>query len=140
MSAPRYRLIDHTADIGIEVASGSLEGMLEDAGFGMFDLMADLSRVEPERSLRLEVASGSLEDLLMDWLRELLYRFQTDLFLSRIFVVRMTSPLSLSAEVSGGIYRPGRDELYREIKAVTYHGLTVEKTDGLWRARVIFDV
>jgi SHS2 domain-containing protein len=140
MSAPRYRLIDHTADIGIEVAGGSLEGVLEDAGFGMFDLMADLSRVEPERSLRLELASGSLEDLLVDWLRELLYRFQTDLVLFRDFAVRMTSPLSFSAEVSGATYRPGLDELYREIKAVTYHGLSVEKKDGVWRARVIFDV
>ena len=51
-----------------------------------------------------------------------------------------TASLALSAEVMGEVYDPARHELYREFKAVTYHDLRVEKTGGIWRARVIFDV
>ena len=33
-----------------------------------------------------------------------------------------------------------RHPLIHEVKAVTYHGLTVERTDGGWLAEVIVDI
>jgi SHS2 domain-containing protein len=34
----------------------------------------------------------------------------------------------------------GRHEILREIKAVTYHQISVERKDGGWEAQIIFDI
>ncbi|MSS70834.1 MAG: archease [Candidatus Latescibacteria bacterium] len=140
MSEARYRVIDHTADIGIAVENPSLEGLFEDAAFGMFDLVADLSRVEPRTAVQVDLEADSVEDLFVDWLRELLFRFETELIVFRDFRVQIRAPHALSAEATGEVRDPHRHELYREFKAVTYHDLRVEKAGDLWRAQVIFDV
>ena len=136
----RYRLIEHTADIGIAVENPSLEGLFEDAAFGMFDLVSDLSRVETRESLRIELEAEGLEDLFAEWLRELLFQSETKSLLFKSFNLSISSFRSLSGEASGEAYDANRHELYRELKAVTYHGLRVEQDKGIWRARVIFDV
>jgi len=140
MTEDRYRVVDHTADIGIAVENPSLEGLFEDAAFGMFDLVADLGRVASRVNVRVELKAESVEDLFVDWLRELLFRFETGPIIFKTFRVRMSSPLALSAGAAGEAFDPARHELYHELKAVTYHDLRVEKTGGLWRARIIFDV
>jgi SHS2 domain-containing protein len=140
MTGGRYQVIDHTADIGIAVENPTLEGLFEDAAFGMFDLVADLSRVDPRTSVQVELKADSVEDLFVDWLRELLFRFETDLMIFKAFHVQIHAPHTLSAGASGEVRDPARHELYRELKAVTYHDLRVEKAGDLWRAQVIFDV
>ncbi len=140
MSEARYRVIDHTADIGIAVENPSLEGLFEDAAFGMFDIVADLSRVDLRTGVRVDLEADSVEDLFVDWLRELLFRFETGLMIFRDFRVQIRAPHALSAEATGEVRDPNRHELYREFKAVTYHDLRVEKAGDLWRAQVIFDV
>ena len=140
MSEARYRVIDHTADIGIAVENSTLEGLFEDAAFGMFDLVADLSRVEPRVGVQIELEAEAVEDLFAEWLRELLFRFETDLLIFKTFHVQIHSLRALSAEAKGEVYDPNRHELYREMKAVTYHGLRVEQAGKIWHAQVIFDV
>jgi SHS2 domain-containing protein len=140
MSRTRYRIFDHTADIGIAVENASLEGLFEDAAFGMFDLIGDLNRIESREEIRVDLEAETLEELFADWLRELLFRFETDLIVLKYFHVRMRSHRTLSGQASGEVYDPNRHELYRELKAVTYHELRVEQVQGIWRGSVIFDV
>ena len=40
----------------------------------------------------------------------------------------------------GKRFDPDRYEFRQEIKAVTYHELSVRSADGRWLARIIFDV
>jgi SHS2 domain-containing protein len=44
------------------------------------------------------------------------------------------------AQLQGEPYDSDKHQLKTEIKAVTYHGLSVEKTVRGWKAKVIFDV
>jgi SHS2 domain-containing protein len=46
----------------------------------------------------------------------------------------------LSATARGEPLDPGRHSLLHEVKAITYHGLTVEQTDQGWLAEVIVDI
>jgi SHS2 domain-containing protein len=46
----------------------------------------------------------------------------------------------LSARLAGERLDYDRHEFETEIKAVTYHQLTVRQENGRWSARVIFDV
>jgi SHS2 domain-containing protein len=44
------------------------------------------------------------------------------------------------AEVSGETINPDRHTIFTEIKAVTFHGLRLEKSDNGWEAQIILDL
>jgi len=77
--------------------------------------------------------------LIFDWLRELLYRFDAEHRLCSKFEVRMNEN-GLTGTVWGEPYDPEKHELAHEVKAITYHGLKVEKQDDGWLAEVIVDI
>ncbi|MCD6450951.1 MAG: archease [Acidobacteria bacterium] len=135
----RYRLIDHTADVGIEVFGKSLPELFENAAFAMFHLMASLDSVSQKKAFSFSFEEESLEDLLHSWLGELLYRFSLDHLIFSHFQVEELGDNILRAKAFGERYDPTRHQLLLEIKAVTYHQLEVKKINALWGARVIFD-
>jgi SHS2 domain-containing protein len=47
---------------------------------------------------------------------------------------------ALQAELVGEPIDPHRHELLADVKAVTLHGLCVERVDSAWRAEVTLDV
>ncbi len=145
--AATIREFDHTADIGLEIRAGSPAGVFEAAAVGMFRLVVRRGRPSgrPGRThvSRLTLEAPDLPGLLIAWLRELLYRFTGDhIVLTDFRVERFTErpgKASLVARVHGRPLDP-RDRVLREIKAVTYHAATVEKTPRGYLGRAIFDV
>jgi SHS2 domain-containing protein len=83
-----------------------------------------------------------LDLLLVDWLSELLFRFET----TRFLVARTTVELvraevyRLGARIEGEPLDPARHPVKVLLKAVTYHGLAVTQDATGWRARLIFDI
>lgn len=69
----KYILIDHTADLGIDVFGSTLPELFTNAAFAMFDIITDLSRVDNTIEYNLEVSGIDKEQLLVNWLTELLY-------------------------------------------------------------------
>ncbi len=136
----RYKLLDHTADIGIIVSGKDVSEAFDNAAYAMFDILADIDKVEEIDSRDLQVSAGNVEELLVAWLDELLYRYETERFIYSRFVINDISDTNLSASVFGEKIDPARHEIKTEIKSVTYHQLKVEKTDDGWKAQVIFDV
>jgi len=122
------------------VASGaSLAEAFENAAFGMFDLVFDLSGVAATEECRVEVEAESLGELLVAWLAALLTEAEIrNLAFSR-FVVEDPAGGSLRGTAWGGP-SAGLELRGPPVKAVTYHDLAVERAPGGWRARVIFDV
>ena len=47
---------------------------------------------------------------------------------------------SLTAAARGEPFDPERHPLSHEVKAITYHGLIVESSEGGWLAEVIVDI
>ena len=47
---------------------------------------------------------------------------------------------ALTAELAGEPYAPARHDVRTEVKAVTYHQLSVTRQAGGWVARVILDL
>jgi len=136
-----YEVIDHTADIGIRVAAESLEEVFIRTAEAMFDVMvASKPNLIPSINIPIEVKARSADELLVKWLQEILYIFDTrHLVLSKFFIDEI-SETSLTGGALGLKFDTTRHEMKRQIKAVTYHMLLVEKkTDG-WHAQVIFDI
>lgn len=142
-----YESFDHTADVGLRIRGKDLRGLFVHAAEGLFDLMAELKgsqRPVGAVPLLIEISASSQEDLLIAWLRELIYLSSTRrMFFCGFKIKRMNvgaPPLQIQAEIFGEKMDSQKHILKKEVKAVTYHGLSLKKTRAGWVAEVIFDV
>lgn len=135
-----WQLLDHTADLGMDVEGSSLEEVFACAGRAIFELMAELDAVEIRVSRDLVVEGTDLADLWVNFLREALYLWSGESLLIKKVQIRQISDTALEATLSGEAYDSGRHVLNMEIKAATYHQAEVVRTPKGWKGRVIFDV
>jgi SHS2 domain-containing protein len=136
-----YEPLEHTADAGMVAYGRDLPELFAHAAWAMFDIMSDATTIRPQHSLRVDIeAAADLEDLMVQWLGELLYLYDTRRFLGCAASFARLEPTRLSATVQGETFDPQRHPIDTEIKAVTYHQITVEQVDGRWQARVVFDL
>jgi SHS2 domain-containing protein len=135
-----YELIDHTADMGVCVRAASLAGLFENAAAALFDLMTDISRVQPSVERTFTCRRDSSEELLVEWLGGLLYVFDTERIVFSRFSVERIEAQMLVARAGGENYDADRHEFKHIIKAVTYHNLSVRQAAEGYEATVIFDV
>jgi SHS2 domain-containing protein len=136
----RFRTIEHTADIGIEVEADNLADLFAGAAEGMYSIIIAPGVVSPAVSRSITLEANDLEELMFEWLNELLYLLDAKELLLSIFEIARIERFHLEATVSGEKIDQGRHRLLGEIKAATYHQMTVERRDDSWFARIIFDV
>jgi len=135
-----YELFDHTADIGLRVVADDLDGLFRDAATGFFSLIVEeIPDREPLERLHFEVEADRDDHLLVDWLNELLFVFDSRGLLLDRFEVSVVNG-KLEADAIGRQLDAAHDRLLREVKAVTYHGLRLERTERGWLAEVILDI
>ncbi len=136
-----YEYFGHTADVGIRVQAAGLPELFEDAARALFSLMVEnLEEVQPRERVSLHLPpQRELEYLLFDWLSELIYLFDTRRMVLSRFQVRL-SDTGLEAEAAGEPLDAARHRLRNEIKAVTYHQLSLRQTEAGWEATVIVDI
>ncbi|MDD5254652.1 MAG: archease [Candidatus Omnitrophica bacterium] len=134
-----YSFLEHTADIAIRVKARTLKTLFKNAALAMFDIMAEKkTRHAREKVLYVTVKADSLEDLLARWLNDLLSLSSAKSFICSRIKIESVSAQALKAKVfARGIsaYR-----LRTEIKAVTYHELSIRRRGSLWTGKVVFDV
>ncbi len=136
----KFRLLDHTADLGILVYGGDLEELFSNAGEAFFNIITDLQRVRESTERVIRVESPKLEDLMVQWLGELLYIHDVESILFRSFLIEELRDGSLKARARGEAFDEKRHVMKTEIKAVTYHQIEVKQEKERWRARIIFDL
>lgn len=136
-----YELIDHTADAGMWVYGRDRTELFAHAVWALFDIISDAETIRPAQSVTITIDDAvDWEDLWVRWLSELLYRYDTEQLLCCSASLTALSSTHLTAQVQGEYFDPARHPIDTELKAVTYHQVTVEPCDTGWRARVIFDV
>ncbi|MBV8774990.1 MAG: archease [Deltaproteobacteria bacterium] len=137
--APLYREIEHAGDIGIEITAPTRSELFRKAAIALADLLVDLSTVERAEDRIVEVTANDDIDLMHDLLTELLQLFAADGFIWREAAVEERGQ-GLDVVITGESFDPRHVVPRGEIKAVTYHQMTVEQRAKEWRARIIFDV
>jgi SHS2 domain-containing protein len=137
---PRFQILEHPADVGIEAYGNSLEELFENAAYGLFSLISVPERIGMGQRLHRTLDSMDLENLLVRWLNELLYLYDGENFLTARTDVRSVSQTSLEGFILGETYDSEKHELKLDVKAVTYHQLQIENTSGRWKARFFVDV
>ncbi len=135
-----YETFDHTADVGLRVRAADLNGLFVEAATGLFALIVeDPASVRETERRELTVVGSDLPYLLFDWLKTLLYHFDSEHWLLARCQVNV-SESGLTAVAWGEPLDRDRHELGHEVKAITYHGLRVEQEGDGWVAEVIVDI
>ncbi|UCH25792.1 MAG: archease [Trueperaceae bacterium] len=135
--------LDHTGDVGFDLEAESLNELFEAA---MIALLRAIFTLPPEQvvwNLDIQLEATTLETLFVQWLDELLFLTQT----RNSVPVRCTPEVHpqpggwrLSASLGTAPLEPEKQGWQGELKATTYHDLTIGKREGAWHARIIFDV
>lgn len=135
---PGYRILEHTADIGIESWGPSRERAFEQAAWGLAEILgAQVSR-SVGGTATIEATASDLAALLVDFLNELLLLHETGEVGFAGVAVTELSDTALRAEID---VVPLRGETETTgVKAATYHRLEVTETEDGVRARVYLDV
>src|SRR5262245_44469653 len=135
-----YETFDHTADLGLRVRAAALPELFADAGRGLTSMLVeDVAPIRETARVAFALPKDDLVYLLFDFLKAILYRFETD----RLLLVRFEVTLDDSGLHAVGHGEPmddARHEPGHEVKAITYHGLRVERDGDGWIAEVIVDI
>ena len=134
------REIEHTADLGIEVETVDLSGLLSEAAEALYGLVADSDNINPKEKIAVSAMGQGWEELFHAWLCELLAQFNLKGFVGKHCEIVSLLPEQVEGLIWGECLDLERHRFYTEIKGVTYHDFKVWQEDGMWRARVIFDV
>ena len=131
-----YQEIEHTADWELHVWAPDLISLLKTAALGMYALsqikLAPAGKVEHDLSFEALDA----EVLLVTFLDELLFLAEHQSLGFEGFDLAIDENYNLTAKLSGTRIA----DLKKEIKAVTYHNLSIQQDSNGFRVVIVFDV
>ncbi|MCD6163510.1 MAG: archease [candidate division Zixibacteria bacterium] len=158
---PKYKIIEAGAfaDFEFEAYGDSLEELFAVCGIASFEAMTDTAKVEPKETVEFAVDAETVEDLLFAFLAELIYIKDVEKIFFKQFDIEISGnsdsgcrPLEasfhpeacgnykLKCKATGEYIDIKKHDLRTDVKAVTYHKLSVRKTNSGYSGHVILDL
>jgi len=131
-----HRLVEHVGEIELALDAESEAGLFAEAAQAFAGLV-DGSEASGPGPVQVGVSLAARERplLLVEWLSELVFLAEVEGFVpARVAAVELDGG-RLRAALEGVLGRPRH-----LVKAVTLHGLELEREGEVWRGRVVFDV
>ncbi len=136
----KFRYIDHTGDLGVEVFGDSLNRLFQNAGEAFADIMTDPRAIRRRESKAVSLKADRVEDLLVRWFNEFIFFFETEGLLFSRFDIDSIDESHIEARIHGEPYDENRHTIKTTVKSATYHQLEVVRQEDGWKATVIFDL
>ena len=133
----RYEMLDHAADVMVRCKGKDLEECFENVAYAMFDQIVDATRIEHTLTREIEISANDDEERLYSFLSELLFIMDCDSFVFNDFKVSIIND-KVRCIAKGEPLDIRKHHAKAEIKAVTYHMLSVDRETP--SVTVIFDV
>ena len=130
-----YLEISHTADWALKVWANDLSGLFEQAAFGMYALLQIQLQPGGRYVCPVDLDAEDAEGLLVCFLSELLYLTEQEGLGFDAFDLAIEK-----AHLSGRMIGAPVESQRKEIKAVTYHNLAIQKTERGLETTIVFDV
>lgn len=126
----------------MEVTGRTRKDLFVNAAQALFDVMFESKSgdVSEKKKKTITVEGADFADLLINFLREILYLFNGEKFVTGSCEIVEFTNKELTARLTGELFNSKKHLIKKEIKAVTYSGAKVEKIKNTWKARIIFDV
>jgi SHS2 domain-containing protein len=137
---PSYEIIDHTADLGMVVKGFDVRNLFANAAYAMMDIMVEEDTCGGGYKRKIVIEGEDYPDLMVRWLGEIIYLFDAERQLVSGIEITAIGPNRLESVVTLTGLVESHYEIKTEIKAVTYHQISVQSKGGEWEAQVIFDI
>ena len=133
-----------TADIAFKATGRDLSELFSDAADATTNVMIDnIEAIEPRETRQIELSNDKLDMLLFDLLQELIFLKDAERLLLRMREVQVGESdenYFVKATAEGEVIDAERHHQRADVKAVTLHGFSVERTESGWKARVLLDI
>jgi SHS2 domain-containing protein len=139
-----FRAVDHTADLAFEVVAPTLTALFQESARALLSVLVEHPEaIRTVKEREVELSASTLEDLLHDYLSEWIFLLDAygEIYRPGEPVVRHSGEMwTVVDRLRGERLDPPLHGEGHHVKSVTYHGLTVERTPGQYRAFFILDV
>ncbi len=135
-----YRILEHPADLGIEAEGDTLSEAFASAARGLMSVVVAPESVTVREERKVSVPGADPEQLLVRWLGEILFLYDGAGFVPAEFSVEQVGDGGLEATVGGEPAGGAALRLKLDVKAVTYHDISVRETSRGWYVRVYLDI
>lgn len=136
----KYEYLPHTADIKFRAFGKNIDDVFKNCALAMFNILGDTSKVKTEKIKKIKVKTNSIESLLYDFLEKLLILIDTEgFFLHNVKELKIDKKkLELTAIIDGDDIK--KYQLSGDIKAITYHDMSIKLTKYGYEAIVVVDI
>jgi SHS2 domain-containing protein len=131
----KYEFLEHPADLKIRSFGKDLPELFINSALGMMDFLYGKVEKNYIQTEHVAVTADNLESLLIDWLAELLYLSDTNKRVYLDYKILEFSKTKIVADI-GSQNAVAKDD----IKAVTYHELSIIQQPKGWEATVVYDI
>lgn len=141
-----YKLLSHTADIGIQAKGKNFSSALKNTILGMLSLTYDLKNVTAKNNIILKIEENDLASWVVKSLNKVLNIIQIKKFLIKKVKVNIVKDKMQSKKkyiqiiLTGEKINLNKHNIFKEIKSATYHKLSIYKRNGVSYIKVYFDV
>jgi SHS2 domain-containing protein len=135
-----YRLLEHPADVGIEAAGRTLKDAFEYAALGLTSVIVERSSVDSSEQRFITLQGFDPENLLVRWLSEIIYLYDGEDFLLSDVTITHLEDGDLAATLAGEHLNEDKHKLRMDVKAITYHQLSIEQLPEGFVIRVYLDI
>lgn len=138
-----HSFFDHTGDVGVSLRASTLPELFREAALAFVETLTDAEKMSATSCDDVRLEAPTLDDLLVEWLTELLYRFEVRNLLpvdAELSVTQSGDGWALRGRVASDTFDPERHPIKVAIKGVTYHQLEVRRLDEGWETSVVFDI
>ncbi len=135
---------EHTADVIIRAYGRTLEETIANAAKAVFGIITNIEKVEPKICKEVEERGIDLYQAILRWLESFLVYFDSEGLVFSEFKVEKVEKENDEYVVKGvgcgEPFDPEKHEAGTIVKAITYHEMKLERTDGLWVLRFAVDI
>jgi SHS2 domain-containing protein len=139
----KYKQIDHTADIAVEIIGDNHEDLLITAANCWREIVFGKRKFSKKLKKTIRIGANTIEDLIVEFLSELNFLFNVKKWIgSTVLNLKLTvsdSGFLMTAKVAGENFIENKHPVENEIKAVTFHKMQVKKTGPYLQTLIVFD-
>jgi len=139
-----FEFLEHTADAYVAAYGKDLAEAFESAAAAMFEVMTNVTRVNPAVEDHVEVVAEDEYALLYSWLEALLVKSDVNgMLFSRFQILgldKISEGFGLQARIWGEKFDPSKHLQKVGVKAVTYHRMEIVKGPDGVMLKFILDV
>jgi SHS2 domain-containing protein len=145
----RFRYLDHMTDSVIEAYGKNMEDAFENSALALVNTMFDINKIQIMKQEELSAHGHDMQSLLYDFLEKVIILISVEGFAAAAFKVVISENIggddiegsySLSAIAKGEAVDLNKHSYKVEVKAITYHEMSIVQEGDEVKIRFLIDL